>query len=78
MQWQDIVFTVGSLVFIIALLPSVFSENKPDIKTSALTTVILSVFALTYFSLHLYFSSIVTFATALVWGFLAWQKYHEK
>jgi hypothetical protein len=77
MQWQDMVFTVGSLVFIIALLPSVFSKNKPDIRTSTGTAVILTVFAATYYSLGLYFSAVVTALTAIVWAFLAWQKYSE-
>mgnify|MGYP001559148886 FL=1 len=78
MQWQDMVFTVGAIFFIVALLPSVFSENKPDIKTSSLTAVILTCFSVTYFTLHLYFSAVVTLATAILWGFLAWQKHNKK
>lgn len=78
MQWQDIVFTVGAGLFIVALLPSVFSKNKPDIKTSLLTATILTVFSMTYATLSLYFSAVVTMATAALWGFLAWQKYDKK
>lgn len=78
MQWQDVVFTIGALVAIFALLPSVFSSNKPDIKTSTLTAAILTAFSFTYFSLNLYFASVVTFATAAVWAVLAWQKGNGK
>lgn len=78
MSWQDLVFGAGSVVFVIALLPSVFSENKPDIRTSITTAMILLVFSVTYLSLSLELSAIVTFFTSVTWMVLAWQKAQSK
>lgn len=64
---NDLIFTVGSLVFFIALLPSIFSDNKPDKKTSITTAAILYLFCLNYLWLDLYFSAVVGFITASGW-----------
>ncbi|OGL31134.1 hypothetical protein A3F37_02015 [Candidatus Saccharibacteria bacterium RIFCSPHIGHO2_12_FULL_41_12] len=75
MSWQDYVFSLGSLVFTIALLPSVRSSDKPHIKTSIITAVVLTIFAGAYFSMHFYWSATVTFANAIIWYILFLQKY---
>jgi len=37
-MWQDIMFSLGSWIFAIALIPSIVNkENKPDMKTSLQT-----------------------------------------
>jgi branched-subunit amino acid ABC-type transport system permease component len=73
-HWQDFVLTAGSLVFIAALLPSVFSNNKPAISTSAITGGVLGVFAVTYATLSLWFAAVTTAMSAVLWLFLAIQK----
>lgn len=75
MSWQDIILGVGSWVFLIALLPSVFSKNKPPLFTSVLTGTMLTLFTLVYLSLSLQAAALSTFLVALVWLTLAWQKY---
>lgn len=74
MPWQDMIFTVGGIVFLVALFPSIFSEDKPALSTSFTTAFTLSVFALTYATLELFFSSISTGLLALGWWTLAFQK----
>ena len=74
---QDYIFTFGSLTFIIALIPSVISNNKPAITTSLLSGSVLVVFAVTYLTLQLFFTAGLTLVIALTWLFLAWQKYSQ-
>lgn len=78
MSWQDIILTGGSIVFIIALLPSVFSNNKPASSTSAMTGSILLVFAFVYGSLHLWFATVTTLITAALWFTLLVQKLRKR
>ena len=75
MQWQDWVFTVGQIIFLIALIPTLKGKNKPEISTSAVTSLILAVFAFTYFSLKFWFSAASSIAMTIAWATLAIQKY---
>lgn len=73
-MWQDAVLTVGSFVFMAALLPSVFGDDKPAAATSLLTAAVLSVFAGVEATLDLVFTAITTAATAALWIVLLIQK----
>ena len=71
--WQDLVLTTGSLVFLVALLPTVLGPSKPAPLTSLLTGGVLLIFAFTYATLDLSFATITTTATGLIWLFIFWQ-----
>lgn len=73
MIWQDAVFTVGALVFFIALFPTILSSTKPALATSATTGTVLLMFAATYVTLGLYFSATTTAITGLAWLLISWQ-----
>ncbi len=73
MSWQDIALTIANLSFAIALLPSVFSKDKPAVATSLLTVAGLTVTAVTFASLSLWFSMTVVLITAMIWLTLAFQ-----
>lgn len=76
--WQDIILTAGSVIFLIALFPSLLNKKaKPAILTSLLTGLVLLVYAVVYASLSLWFSVITTVATAALWFTLATQKYKQ-
>lgn len=74
MTWQDIVLSVGSWIFVIALLPSIFGKDKPPLVTSLMTGTILVIYAFTYSTLHLWLSVASTGAVGLAWFTLAVQK----
>jgi hypothetical protein len=77
MHWQEIVLTIGQLVFIIALLPSILSKDKPEIWTSILTgTVALSI-AITYITMSIPIAAISAFLNFVAWSILAIQKYKQ-
>jgi hypothetical protein len=66
-DWQDLVLTAGSVVFLAALIPTILGPDKPARSTSASTGSVLLVFAATYLTLDLYFAASVTALTALAW-----------
>ncbi len=70
----DLIFFVGSLIFLVALIPSLSSADKPNVWTSLMTGSVLVTFSIVYMSLEFYRSAIITFITALVWFALAIQK----
>jgi hypothetical protein len=77
MHWQDIVLSVGQYIFVIALLPSIFSEDKPAFSSSLLTGSVLAVFSFIYFTLGLWSSCIAAGAVSFTWLILAWQKWRR-
>jgi len=74
MVWQDIVISIGSWLFIIALIPSIRGKEKPPVSTSILTGSVLAVFSLTYATLELWISVASTALLAGAWFILAVQK----
>lgn len=76
--WQDIILTIGSLVFLVALIPSITSKDKPALMTSLMTGLVLFVFAMTYITLDLWFSAVTTALTGMLWLVLAVQKARAK
>lgn len=76
--WQDAVLTAGSVIFLLALFPSLLNKKaKPAILTSSLTGSVLLVYAVVYASLSLWFSVTTTVVTAILWFILAMQKYKQ-
>ncbi len=74
MSWQDIVFSIGQWIFIIALIPLIFSKDKPALSSSLMTGTVLAVFAFTYSTLSLWTASASTVLSAGAWFILATQK----
>lgn len=73
MIWQEAVFAVGSLLFSVALLPTLRAPSKPALSTSLMTGSILLVFAFAYATLDLWYAAATGSVTAGIWLTLAWQ-----
>jgi len=74
LMWQDYVLTAGSLAFIVALLPAVWSEAKPPRSTCALTGAVLWAYAIVDATLSLNWTALTTAGTAALWTVLLLQK----
>lgn len=75
MIWQDIIITIANLIFVVALLPQVisgFREKKGVISfaTSIPTFIGLYAISFAFFTLGLYFSSVVSAGAATLWFLL--------
>lgn len=66
-SWQDIVFSLGSIVFTMALVPAIIRKRYPPISTCVLTATMLIVYAVTDATLGLWFSTITTIASSIIW-----------
>lgn len=75
MQWQEIILTAGQIVFILALLPSIFGKDKPEIWTSIITGTVAFSISITYLTLSLPTAAISAFLNFVAWGILAIQEY---
>lgn len=73
-MWQDFVFTAGNVIFIVALIPTILSKEKPPLSTSVPTAAVLIAFAVTYGSLHLWYALTSATVTALAWSIIALQR----
>lgn len=70
-MWQDWVFTVGSIIFIVALIPSF--KRPPAPATGLVTGLVLLAYSVTQASLNLWFAFGTTLILALCWFALAWK-----
>jgi hypothetical protein len=75
MSWQDWVFSVGGLVVLVSLLPTIRGVEKPALATSVTTFILVAIFAGTMASLHLWLSALTNALISLAWGILALQRY---
>ena len=71
---QDYIYTAGSILFILSLLPALKAKEKPPRFTCALTGSVLYVYAINGYTLDLYFTAITTLVTAAVWTVLLFQR----
>lgn len=81
--WQDIVISIVNIVFSLALVPQVYYNFKNKvgsvvISASLPTFLGLYVLTFTFYTLNLYYSTIVSFMTGSFWLILFIQKliYH--
>ena len=74
MSWQDFVFMFGNIVFFLALIPSIMSEDKPSKWTSLSTAIVMTIFVVTYYSLSLMYATVTGSFSALAWWVLYFQK----
>lgn len=63
----------GSVVFILALLPTLLGSAKPPVTTSVLTGSVLAVFAVVYSTLGFWFSVVTGAILSLCWFVVAIQ-----
>ncbi|MCL5784292.1 MAG: hypothetical protein M1142_02985 [Patescibacteria group bacterium] len=75
MHWQDLIITFGQVIFSVALLPMVFSKDKPVLITSLITGLVLMIYAWTYITIQFWFGAAMTAVTGVIWLLLAWQKH---
>jgi hypothetical protein len=73
-MWQDVILTIGSFLFSVALIPTIQGPVKPPLRTSLVTGLTLVVFAICYVTLGLYLAALSGALTAGAWLLLAWQR----
>lgn len=74
MIWQDLVFMIGGFVFAPSLIFTIKGRDKPPLKTSIPTAIVLTIYLLCYATMHFWLALISTSLTAACWYILAYQK----
>ncbi len=72
MLWQDTVITVANIMFFASLVPQVyygFKEKKGFITLATSGPIFIGLYAISvsFYTLNLYFSSIMLFVTGTLW-----------
>lgn len=73
LKWQDAIFAIGEVFFIIGLLPSVLTGDKPAALTSLITSIVLMTFLAVYASYRLWLSFIFSLGAIGLWFTLFFQ-----
>lgn len=71
---QDIILALMSVLFAVALVPSITGNNKPEKATAIFSAGAAAVIAVTYFTMAMPFSTAAAAVTAGLWTILATQK----
>jgi hypothetical protein len=79
MIWQDIVISITSFMFAISLFIQVYHGFKQKkgyimLKTSGLTAIGLYAMAVCFFTLGLFFSSLTSLISGILWSVLFVQR----
>lgn len=75
MHWQDPALTAAQVMFIVALLPSILSNDKPALATSIVNGLVAAGIGLVYLSLLLWLAAASAGINSALWLMLAVQKY---
>lgn len=65
--WQDIIFSIGEVVFLIALIPLLFTDSKVPTYTGLSTGAMLYLFGLCQFSYRNWITLTLSLITATIW-----------
>ena len=79
MIWQDTTIAIVIIAFSYALLPQVYQGFKQkkgliNLQTSTITALGMYILSFVYFTLELYFSTIMSLITGTLWAILFFQK----
>jgi len=72
---QDVIIAAAQVVAVFSLVPSMISEDKPALATSAMNMALVTIIATCLLTLHLWISCITAYAIAVAWTILFVQKY---
>ncbi|QSW98577.1 hypothetical protein [Haloterrigena alkaliphila] len=75
MSWQDLVFLCGSLLTVVALLPTLRNANaRIPLGTSVPKLTLAVVYTATFHSLGMTFSAVGLLGTAVAWSLVAYYR----
>ena len=65
--WQDLVFALGEIVFLVALVPLLFTDTRIPLYTGLSTGIMLYLFGLCQLSYHNWITLALGLTTATIW-----------
>lgn len=77
MQWQDVVMTLGQFIFAFSLIPTIKAKQKPAWTTCLMSSIVLTIYVPTLWSLNLHISVAATVLVAIGWWTLFFQSWRN-
>jgi hypothetical protein len=77
MSIQDIILTAVAIMFILCVIPAIRGPQKPPVATSLPLFGGLSVIAIVYATVGLWFAAATTLAQAVLWAVLTVQRIRQ-
>lgn len=65
--WQDLIFAVGEIVFLVSLIPLLFRDSNVPLATGLATGFMLYTFMLAHVSYRNWITVSLTLVTATLW-----------
>ncbi len=78
MWWQDWVIAICQWGFALALLPTVFGTEKPEVSTALVTAVLAGVVAATFATIPLIWAAVATGSTSVIWFIITAQSWRRR
>lgn len=69
-HWQDLVFTFGTVVFTVALIPALKQKMYPPKSTCFITAAMLVLYTVTEVTMDLWLSAATTLMSTIMWFIL--------
>ncbi len=74
-MWEDKLILAAQIVLFIALLPTIYDKkHKPSKSTSVVTALALAAMSVALYSLKAYTGAFMTFANAVAWLVIFYQR----
>lgn len=70
MKIHDLIFAVGSMVLLLAMVPAVLRKAVIPISTCLTTGGVLAVFVINYVTMGYWYAAVVEAGNVLCWGYL--------
>lgn len=70
-MWQDYVFTVGTVVFAIGLIPTLKFKKYPSLSTCFTTACVMCAYSIANATLGLWLTSLSVAVTCGLWLYMA-------
>ena len=77
-MWQDWVIAICQWGFALALLPTVFGKEKPEVSTALVTAVLAGVVAATFATIPLIWAAVATGSTSVIWFIITAQSWRRR
>jgi len=77
-MWQDYLLSVGAVLLSLSMIPMLLNKEKPPLATSVPSALVMSMFVYINTTIDLWVLAVVNGIIALLWYWLAWQKWQSR
>lgn len=72
-RWRDYVLFAGQIIFLVALVPTVIGNSKPEFSTCIITATGMTVFTYVYATVRWWWTTAIASLVTVLWWILVLQ-----